>query len=84
MHTIMFFFVTATAKNAYEGQLKLVATNLNSNQSTSKGMLQVYLNQQWTYICNDTFGNHEADTSCRQLGYTNALSHGIVDNYEYR
>jgi len=77
------FFITATAKNAYEGQLKLVAASLNS-KSTSKGMLQVHLNQQWTYICNDTFGNHEADTSCRQLGYTNAFSHSIVDNYEYR
>jgi len=81
---IIFFFITATAQDAYEGQLKLVAANPNSNQSTSRGMLQVYLNQQWTYICNGTFGINEADTSCRQLGYTKARTHSIVNNYEYR
>ena len=48
-------------------------------------MLKVYLNNEWTAVCNDTFGDDEADSSCRQLGYTNALaSHGKYYEYRYK
>jgi len=80
MHTS----AATTTKRYFEGQLKLITTDPNPNQSTSKGMLQVYLNKEWTPVCNETFGDDEADSSCRQLGYTSALRYGIADNNEYR
>ena len=65
----------------YEGQLRLVMNISQQHvviprrKSLSKGWLQVYLNQEWTFVCNETFGENEAMTACRQLGYTTYISY---------
>lgn len=67
----------------YEGQLRLVmnGSSLRTRAiSFSGGRLQVYLNNEWTFVCNETFGDTEAESACRQLGYTTALYYAAVDN----
>ena len=61
----------------YEGQLRLLNVEpshlhiVPRNRSLSRGWLQVYLNGNWTFVCADTtFHEYEAETACRQLGYT--------------
>ena len=76
---ILFIFphIIDTAEYVYEGQLSLVQMyGMASNtQSISEGKLRVYLNGKWTSVCNETFGNHEAECSCKQLGYTGHISY---------
>ena len=47
----------------------------------SYGVVQYYENGEWGNVCNDAaFGVDEANTVCRQLGFTGALSYGSVIN----
>ena len=42
----------------------------------SQGRVEVYCNGQWGTICSTSrFGATEAETVCRQLGYTDASSY---------
>ena len=46
-----------------------------SHQITSKGVLEVYLNEVWGNVCGASgFDQQAADSACRQMGYTNAAS----------
>ena len=59
----------------YEGQLSLVLGSRRKwsgikTISNSHGKLQVYLNGKWTFVCDESFGYDEAESSCKQLGYT--------------
>ena len=67
----------AQMKYVYEGQLSLrpMNENIRVTRSFSEGMLVVFLNNRSTFVCNETFGENEATTACRQLGYTTALTH---------
>ncbi|XP_065885381.1 neurotrypsin-like isoform X2 [Dysidea avara] len=69
----------------YEGQLRLYKDPLDSTMSSnSDGHLLVYLKNTWTPVCIDTFGDHEANSSCRQLGYTRSTYYyGTVDQQSY-
>ncbi len=40
--------------------------------SISSGLAQVYLNGEWGPVCN--MRKPDADSLCRQLGYTNAVN----------
>ena len=44
----------------------------------SQGLVEVYCNGQWGTICDDQFGQEEADTVCRQLGYTEADQYDML------
>ena len=55
--------------NPFAGMLRLMEGNY-----PSEGRVEVYCNEQWGTVCNDGFGENEADTVCRQLGYDTALS----------
>ena len=46
--------------------------------STSKGRLEIYLNSQWGTVCNDGFGNIEAEVVCHQLGHNGQYRHGTT------
>ena len=39
---------------------------------TSQGLVEVHCNGQWGTVCNAKFDQTEANTVCRQLGYTGA------------
>ena len=57
---------------AGNGAVRLYRNGLSSIDYSS-GIVQVYYNGQWGYICDDfNFGLDEADVVCRQLGYTGA------------
>jgi len=46
----------------------------------SQGRVEVYCNGQWGTICNTSgFESAEADTVCRQLGYTGARSYNDLN-----
>ena len=53
--------------NPYNSQI-----HLSQGAYTSQGLVEVYCNGQWGTVCDDGFGLTEANTVCRQLGYTGA------------
>jgi len=60
---------------SYELQVRLAGGSYPSH-----GRVEVYCNGQWGTICNTSgFGSAEADTVCRQLGYTGARSYSDLN-----
>ena len=62
-----------------EGQLRLVQGNYTTSALTS-GRLEIYRSGQWGTVCDDSWGQTEADVACRQLGYTGATGFGTSSN----
>ena len=60
---------TTITENPYDGQVRLVS---DDDIIKSDGKLEVYLNNNWRAVCSEVFTDTEADSVCRQLGYTNA------------
>ena len=59
----------------YPGKVRLTGFT----QYSGSGRIEVYCNNEWGLVCNDGFTKNDADTVCRQLGYTEAASYG--NNY---
>ena len=62
-----------------EGQLRLVQGNYTTSALTS-GRLEIYRSGQWGTVCDDSWGQTEADVACRQLGYTGTTGFGMSSN----
>lgn len=61
------------------GDLRLVSKMglLSTNYSISEGRLEVYRNSLWGTVCNRFFfGQLEADTACKQLGFIRSRNQG--------
>ena len=56
--------------NPYQNQIRL-----SQGTYTSQGLVEVYCNGQWGTVCDDKFGQIDANTVCRQLGYTVAAAY---------
>ena len=59
---------------AHEDQVRLQDGNF-----PSQGRVEVYNIGTWRTLCENTFGNSEANTVCRQLGYTGASTRNNLD-----
>ena len=57
-------------ENPYNLQVRLA-----QGTYTSQGLVEVYKNGQWGTVCDDGFGQIDADTVCKQLGYTRAAQY---------
>ena len=51
----------------YYGQIRLTL-----GSSVNQGLVEVFCAGRWGTICDDHFGQNDADTVCRQLGYASA------------
>ena len=51
----------------FAGQIRL-----SRGEYTNEGLVEVYCNGRWGTVCDDRFGFTEANTVCRQLGYSTA------------
>jgi len=40
--------------------------------SAREGLVQVYLNNTWVWVCDQQWDKQDADVVCRELGYTGA------------
>ena len=56
--------------NPYDGQIRL-----QQGQYSNQGLVEVYCNGQWGTVCDDSFDSTDANTVCRQLGYTGAVAY---------
>ena len=45
---------------------------LSKANCTSEGLVEVYCNGQWGTVCDDGFSITDANTVCKQLGYSRA------------
>ena len=54
----------------YDGQIRLQGSLL-----TNQGLVEVSCNGQWGTVCDDSFDQTDANTVCRQLGYTSAAAY---------
>ena len=63
--------MTRIWSSPYDGQIRL-----QDAQLTNQGLVEVYCNGQWGTVCDDFFGQTDANTVCRQLGYTGAATYG--------
>ena len=50
--------------NCLEGDIQLV-----DGPTSYEGHVQIFLNSQWGYLCDDNWDNNEGIVVCRQLGY---------------
>ena len=41
----------------------------------SQGILEIFYNDRWRYVCDDSFGSPDAEVACRKLGFK------VVDSY---
>ena len=65
------FMIHADSTRIWDNPYTL-QVRLTGGATVNQGLVEVYCSGQWGTVCDDWFGQNEADTICRQLGYYNA------------
>ena len=68
--TVLCVDATRLWSNPYSGMVQLTGGNY-----TSEGLVEVYCNGQWGTVCDNGFGSTDANTVCKQLGYSRAVNY---------
>ena len=78
LYIIVSYICTDTTRiwnnNPYSGMIRLQGGNY-SNQ----GRVEVYCNGQWGTICDNGFGSNDANTICKQLGYSGYIRYAHLN-----
>ena len=53
------------------------AARLVGGQSPREGLVQVYYNKIWGWVCADQWDKHDADVACRMMDFDGSLSVGF-------
>ena len=65
------------------GDLRLNNDELDLFPNITEGRLEIYLESEWGTVCRDGFDDTEAMVACRQLGFSEAESHGVAKSLGY-
>ena len=71
MHKTKIDVVVLTLLYLIGGSLRLVSSS--STYGNSAGRLEVYLNNEWGTVCDNSFDFADADVACHQLGYLSVI-----------
>lgn len=66
--------------------MRLISGSLaveSTNPGSQVGRLEIYHNGEWGTVCQDRFGQPDADIVCEQLGYKSANRYGTALNLGY-
>ena len=65
----------------WDNHLQDTAIRLQQGNFTNRGRVEVYCNGEWGTICSDGFGPDDADTICKQLGYSGYITYNELNMY---
>ena len=54
-----------------------LGVRLVGSSSSRKGLVQVYYNKTWGWVCADQWDKNDADVACRMMGFNGSLSGSV-------
>ncbi len=64
----------------FQGRIRTIPIRLAGSASPYQGRVELLHNGIWGTVCDDNFGDKEADVACHHLGYTKALRYKRAAN----
>ena len=64
----LYIVTTRLWNDPYNGMVRLTGGNYSS-----EGLVEVFCNGQWGTVCDNGFSSNDANTVCKQLGYSRAV-----------